>query len=52
MKRSLYRHWMVRLQMFLAARETHPSPTPKPGAAGQARGAVRFPLAGAGFHHE
>ena len=26
MKQSLYHDWMVRLQMFLAARETRPAP--------------------------
>jgi hypothetical protein len=28
MKQSLYRDWMVRLQMFLAAPERRPEPSP------------------------
>ncbi len=39
MKQSLYHDWMVRLQMFLAARETRPAPRQERQArTAQARG--------------
>jgi hypothetical protein len=31
MKKSLYRAWMTRLQMFLASKERTPSPNPAAG---------------------
>ena len=40
MKRSLYREWMVRLQMFLAARETRPNPNSPRARSGEAQGAA------------